>query len=213
VLAAAVIVVAAGCGGGDGGIAARRDDEAPLPTPLYAPIDGSALAFGLPDQVAGISLLAPPQADVDAEESAFAGDRRVKPELVRRGLGPSAVSIAQKSDRFGEMPAIATSAVWVHGVGADTFAALDPHYYLRLTSVTEEQYRWTETKPGREEAVVGGRPVWSSDWGSFTVIWYAWGEVLYIVMAENPQLLESALLSMPLPPVAAVATSPPTSGG
>ncbi len=128
----------------------------------------------------------------------------VKPKLVSRGLGPSAVSVEQKSSApahpsDSEIPAIAISAVWVDGIPATEFAEFDPSFYLLLTSVTPDQYRWAGEKPGRERATVIDREIWSSDWGRFQVVWYPMGEVLYIVLAENQQLLESTLRQMPWP--------------
>ena len=174
--------------------------ETPTIAPLYAPIDRTALVFGLPELVQGLRLESSSDEAAAADEIAFARDLIVKPILVARGLGPSVVSIAQKSDRFDQIPRVATSAVWVDGMPADLLAEFDPSFYLLLTSVTREQYRWEGEKPSRERSTVLGRELWSSDWGRFQLVWYTWGEVLYVVLAENQQLLEATIRQMPWPP-------------
>ena len=66
--------------------------QEPEPTPvqaLYSPVDRSALALGLPDQI-GAHLMEPATSEeIEYEEGQFATDPRVRPLLVARGLGPS----------------------------------------------------------------------------------------------------------------------------
>lgn len=196
------MVALGGCSQGASDVAGARvpADDGEVAVPLYAPTDRTALAFGLPEIVQGMRLEPSTDAAVASAEAAFARDLVIKPILVARGLGPSAVSMAQRSDRLDDFPHVATSAVWVSGLSADVFAELDPSFYLLLTTITPEQYRWGGEKPSRVRATVLGRELWSSDWGRFQVVWYTWGEVLYVILAENQQLLEATLRQMPWPP-------------
>lgn len=200
-LSVATSVAISGCSQGDtvapGALVPA--DAANTAAPLYAPSDGEALAFGLPDVVQAVRLESSTDDALAAEEAGFAHDLVVKPILVSQGLGPNSVTIQQKSDRHDEIPVVGISAVWVAGVPADLFAEFDPSLYLLLTSVTPEQYRWLGEKPGRDRATIVGHDVWYSDWESFQVVWYTWGEVLYIVLAENQELLEATLRRMPWP--------------
>ena len=124
---------------------------------LYAPMDRGALGFGLPDVVQAVRLQPSSEEARVADEAGFANDVVVKPMLVERGLGPNAVTIEQRSDRHDQIPTLAASAIWVDGVPADLFAEFDPSFYLLMTSVTPEQYRWQGAKPGRDRTTVLGR--------------------------------------------------------
>ncbi|MFV2062376.1 MAG: hypothetical protein ACC726_02540 [Chloroflexota bacterium] len=166
---------------------------------LYSPVSRSALAFGLPDLVQGIRLTSSPSSVTRADEDDFARNLAIRPILVGRGIGPAAVSIEQKGDTYLEIPSVAMSAVQVRGVPADLLTVLDPSFYLMLTSVTREQWKWIGDKPGPEQVTIGDREVWSTKWVGFRVAWYAWGDVLYVVLAQNDQLLAAALRQMPWP--------------
>ena len=203
-LAVVTAVVVGGCSQGgsadQGGLVPVEQEQ--VVAPIYAPMDRTALGFGLPDLVQGLHLVASTSEALASDEADFARDLIIRPILIERGLGPSAVAIEQKSDRHDAIPTVATSALWVDGVPADLFAEFDPSFYLLLTSVTPDQYRWAGEKPGRDRATILDRQMWTSDWGRFQVVWYTWGEVLYIVLAENQQLLEATLRQMPRPPSA-----------
>ena len=70
---------------------------------------------------------------------------------------------------------------------------------MLMTSISSGQYEWLGEKPGAVDAEIAGVPVQLADFGRFKVAWYAKGEVLFIVVAQNDQLLRSALLGMPRP--------------
>lgn len=91
----------------------------------------------------------------------------------------------------------------IRGVDADQLIGFDPSFYLLLTSVTREQWRLVGRKPAPALLTIDGREVWSTTWDTFRVIWYAWGDVLYVAMARNEQLLTAALRQMPWPSDAA----------
>jgi hypothetical protein len=188
-----------GCGGGGAG--AVRDVE-PVPTEplvLYSPVDRSALAYGLPATVQGVRLVRPPDAAIRADEQDIAADPRVKAILVQLGLGPNIISVEQMGDRDDRLPTVATSAIQLRGVPAGRFAEFIPMFYLLATSATRDMVNWMVPKPAREQRTIADRPVWFADWGDFEVAWYAWGDVLYVVLADSPQLMEAAMRQMPWP--------------
>lgn len=166
---------------------------------LYSPEDRTAMALGLPDQVAGMALFRSPAQVIADDEDRFAMSSRVRPILVELGLSPDRVSIEQKGSTHTEIPAIGLAAIQTTGVPAERFTLWDPTFYMLLTSVDTEQYQWLGEKPGRQQAVVAERAVWLADFERFRVAWYAKGDVLYVVLAGNDQLLEAAVRAMPEP--------------
>ena len=173
---------------------------------LYSPRSRDALALGLPDQVAGLALLSGADDTIALEEHEYATDVRVRQILVDLGLGPSSVTIAQKGpSRLTEtpegerIPPVGLAAVQVKEVPASQFVEWDPTFYLLLTSVQGDDYKWQGEKPGRERALIGEREVWLADFGRFKVSWYPYGDVLYVIVATNDQLLEASIQSLPWP--------------
>lgn len=225
-LAAAIILVLAGCvrTADDGTTTAgAARDVIDAAAPLYSPVDRSALALGLPDLVQGVRLLPSDAADLEAEEALHATDLIVRPVLVAHGLGGSAITIEQKTSRPRDpaadgfetvslasgspggdpaareraMPDLAVAAVQVRTIPADEFMGFDSSFYMLLTALSPDDYLWAGEKPAPTQATLGGREVWHTDWGRFRTAWYAYGEVLYVVLASNQQLLEAALRQMP----------------
>lgn len=173
------------------------------PSVAYSPVDRSALAYGLPDLVQGVRLMPSPEEVTRADEERFSRELVVRPILVERGLGPNAISIEQKGQAFDQMPSVTTSAVQIKDVPADLLTGFDPSFYLYVTSVDKDQWQWAGDKPGPERVTIDGREVWSTTWVGFRIVWYDWGDVLYVVLAENEQLLGAALRQMPWPGEAA----------
>ena len=182
---------------------ALRPTESQDQRVAYSPVDRSALAFGLPDLVQGIRLVPTPEELIHADEERFSRELVVRPILVENGLGPSSINIEQKGQSYEEMPSIATSAVQIMDVPADRLTGFDPSFYLYVTSVDKDQWQWAGDKPGPERVTIDGREVWSTTWIGFQIVWYDWGDVLYVVLAENEQLLGAALRQMPWPGEAA----------
>ena len=182
---------------------ALRPTESQDQRVAYSPVDRSALAFGLPDLVQGIRLVPTPEELIHADEERFSRELVVRPILVENGLGPSSINIEQKGQSYEEMPSIATSAVQIKDVPAERLTDFDPSFYLYVTSVDKDQWQWAGDKPGPEHVTIDGREVWSTTWVGFQVVWYDWGDVLYVVLAENEQLLGAALRQMPWPGEAA----------
>lgn len=207
VLAAAAVsaLVFAGC---SSSTPSTGDVQPAAPEPvadLYSPASRAALAFGLPDLVQGIRLDSSPPDVIRAEESDFAYDLAIRRLLVENALPPDVVTIEHKGDTWQELPTVALSAVQIRDIPAQELTGFDPSFYLLLTSVTKEQWDWVGDKPGAQPAIINGRDVWATHWteSGFHVAWYTFGDVLYIVMAKNEQLLSAALRDMPRPQTAA----------
>jgi hypothetical protein len=174
-----------------------------IPEPTYAPANRAALAYGLPVAVSSLVLVESPPSITLADELDLAEDVVIKRILVEHALGPDILRIEQREDTHEGFPRVAVSAIQFVGLSAELFDEFVPSLYLLATSVTTDQLNLFGEKPARERAVIDGRSVWSSDWREFSLIWYPYGEVLYIVMAENPQLLAAALRQLPEPPTTA----------
>jgi len=184
-------------------VGAVRPPDPQVQAVAYSPVDRSALAYGLPDLVQGVSLVPTPAELIRADEERFSRELVVRPILVKNGLSPSAIKIEQKGQAYDELPAVTTSAVQIKDVPADLLTGFDPSFYLYVTSVDKDQWQWAGDKPGPERVTIDGREVWSTTWVGFQVVWYDWGDVLYVVLAENAQLLSAALRQMPWPSEAA----------
>ena len=196
----ALLVIVIGCSSSETtGVALPATPEPAVS--LYSPIDRDALALGLPDLVQGRRLTPSSLNTIVVEERDFVYDLAVRRILVEHALGPSTVTIEHKSDDHVELPNVAVSAVQIRGISSDVLTAFDPSFYLLLTSVTQEQWDWPGDKPGPKPAVIEGREVTLTEWteSGFQVAWYAYGDVLYIVMARNEQLLTDALRRLPGP--------------
>jgi hypothetical protein len=174
--------------------------------PLYSPESRGALALGLPDQIAGLSLVRSDDSKAATEESEYVNDPRVKRILVGDALGPERVTIEQKSARIfapptaaERIPPVTVAAVQVRGVPAERFIAWDPTFYLLLTVVDVDDYEWRGEKPAGNLTEVTDREVSLADFGRFKVAWYPYGDVLYVVVAANDQLLEATLRTLPWP--------------
>ena len=180
--------------------------QEPEPTPvqaLYSPVDRSALALGLPDQI-GAHLMEPATSEeIEYEEDQFATDPRVRQLLVARGLGPSVVKVEQKSTRIvgprtdEQIPRMALAAVQVKEVPAQSLIDWDPSFYLLLTSVDSGDYLWFGEKPDGHRQTIADREVHVADFGRFKVGWYPYGDVLYVVVAEDDRSLEDAVERLP----------------
>jgi hypothetical protein len=205
-LASAALVVLAACTDStpvepEGG--AIRDVPPENGTPLYSPESRDALALGLPDQVGGKPLHSSAPEVIAQEEHDYANDTRVKAVLVAGGYSPSRVVIEHKSAEaqegdFGELiPPVALAAVQVKGISAEEFAEWDPTFYLLLTSVEVGDHFWQGEKPERSVATVRNHEVWLADFRRFQVAWYAYGDVLYVIVAENDQYLHGAVDRLP----------------
>lgn len=202
ILAMAAILAIGACtneGGDEADAAGAIRDVPDERVELYSPVDREALAFGLPDLVQGIRLIPAPRAATVEEERSFGRDLLVKPVLVQHGLSDKAIQIEQKSDVLDEIPDVGVAAVQFHGLAADRFDDYDSSFYLLLTSVTPEMYLWDGEKPAPRRVEINGREVWYTDWRNFEVVWYSWGEVLYVALASNRELLESTMRRMPWP--------------
>ncbi len=180
------------------------DPQVPEPTsPPYAPPNRAALAYGLPVAVSSLDLVESPRSITFADEQDLAEDVVIHRILVDHALGPDILRIEQREDTYLGFPRVAVSAIQFRGLSAELFDEFVPSVYLLATSVTTDQHNLFGEKPARERAVIEGRSVWSSDWREFELVWYPYGEVLYIVMAENPQLRVAALRQLPAPPTTA----------
>jgi len=171
----------------------RGFDAAPI---AYSPTF-EGLTYALPSAVSSVALVNSPPEILAADELDLAEDPLIRRDLVERGLGPSVIRVAQRGDSYTDLPLVSTTAVQFKGLPAEDFAEFVPSVYLLATSVTSDQHNLTGAKPARREAVIEGRTVQSSDWGAFDVVWYPHGDVVFIVVAQNPQLLAAALRALP----------------
>ena len=163
---------------------------------LYSPsVEG--LSYALPSAVSGVLLVESPDELIAADEHDLATDPRIRRTLVELGLAPSVISVVQRGDSFERVPDVSVTAVQFKGLPAEDFAQFVPSVYLLATSVTTDQHNLTGAKPARRQAEIEGRAVETADWGEFDVAWYAHGDVVFIVLAKNPQLLAAALRSLP----------------
>jgi hypothetical protein len=103
----------------------------------------------------------------------------------------------QRGDRYDARPAISVTAVQFKDLPAEDYAYRVSSVFLLATSVTQEQHRLSDAKPSRQTEEIGGRVVQTADWGDFDVVWYRHGDVIFIVLTENPQVLAEALRSLP----------------
>jgi hypothetical protein len=167
------------------------------------PESPAALALGLPDHVDGKALLESDPAHIEDEEARYVADPRVRQILVDRGLGPDRVTIAQKSTletiaiADQPIPVLAVAAAQVKDQAADDFSLWVPSFYLLLTSVDVADYDWLGEKPSGAVATIAGHDVRVGDFVRFKVAWYAYGDVVYVVVAQTDQLLEAALRRLP----------------
>ena len=210
---AALLFVAAGCtdsgtDGSDAGALVPPDDEPTIA--LYSPESAGALALGLPDQVGGLGLHASDARKTSFEEAEYLADPRVRRILVDGGLGPARVNIEQKSavihgpsSAEERIPPVALAAAQVKDVPATEFIEWDPTFYLLVTSIDVGDYLWQGEKPDDVSAMVAERSVRLADFDRFKVAWYAYGDVLYVVVAASDQLLEGAIQRLPWAPDAA----------
>jgi hypothetical protein len=199
-VAAIALVVAACTGDADpspesdtGAVVQPAFDAAPI---AYSPTF-EGLTYALPRAISSVALVDSPAEMLAEEELELADDPLIRRDLVERGLGPSIISVAQRGTSYTELPLVSTTAVQFKGLPAEDFAEFVPSVYLLATSVTFDQHNLTGAKPARREAVIEGRTVQSSDWGAFDVVWYPHGDVVFIVVAQNPQLLAAALRALP----------------
>jgi hypothetical protein len=199
--AAAITLVVAAC---TGAADTSPDAEAGAIDPIVldaAPVAYSptveGLSYALPSAVSSVALLDSPPELLAADELELAEDPLIKRDLVERGLGPSVIRVAQRGDTYTDLPRVSTTAVQFKGLPAEDFAEFVPSVYLLATSVTSDQHNLTGAKPARKESVIEGRTVQTSDWGAFDVVWYPHGDVVFIVVAQNPQLLAAALRALP----------------
>jgi hypothetical protein len=204
---AALLLAAAGCAdpgtdGSDAGALVVLDNEPAVA--FYSPESAGALALGLPDQVGGLSLHASDAQKTSSEESEYLADPRVRRILVDGGLGPARVNIEQKSavihgppTAAERIPPVALAAAQVKDVPATEFIEWDPTFYLLVTSIDVGDYLWQGEKPDDVSATVAERSVRLADFDRFKVAWYAYGDVLYVVVAASDQLLEAAVRRLP----------------
>jgi hypothetical protein len=178
----------------------------PAPTPdqgLYSPIDRSALALGLPDQIGPYVLVSATPEEIEYEEEQVVTDSRVRQLLVARGLGPSVVKVEQKSTGIvgpstdEQIPRMALAAVQVKEMPAQSLVDWDPTFYLLLTSVDSGDYLWFGEKPDGYPQRVAEREVHVADFGRFKVGWYPYGDVLYVIVAEDDRSLKNAVERLP----------------
>lgn len=168
---------------------------------LYSPIDRAALAYGLPEAVAGTGLAASPAEIIEADEQDLAEDAVVHKLLVDRGLGPDAIRIEQREDSYEARPSVALAAIQLKGIPAEEFADFVPSTYLLATSTTTTQHNLAARKPALESRTIAEREVRFADWGDFGVAWYPLGDVVYVAMADTPERLAAAVRGLPWPSV------------
>jgi hypothetical protein len=181
--------------------------QEPGPTPqsaLYSPISRDALALGLPDLVGSNALHPATGEEIEHEESKFVNDPRVKRILVSHGLGPSMVMVEQKSARISgppetteQVPKLALAAAQIKEVPATALVEWDPTFYLLLTSVDVGDHVWQGEKPDDRPVTIDGHEVRVADFGLFKVGWYPYGDVLYVIVAEDDRTLEDAVERLP----------------
>ena len=186
--------------------------QEPGPTPqpaLYSPISRDALALGLPNLVGSNALHPATGEEIRDEEADFVTDPRVRQVLVSRGLGPSVVTVEQKSARISgfpetteRVPKLAIAAAQVKDVPATALVEWDPTFYLLLTSVDEGDHIWQGEKPDGRPVTIDGHEVRVADFGLFVVGWYPYGDVLYVIVGEDDRTLEDAVERLPWSSVA-----------
>lgn len=211
-LVTGLLVMTVSCAGLTGQESGSVRDVVPISTPsLYSPVDRGALAYGLPTAVAGKTLVASPRSITLADERELADDPVVRKLLVDRGLGPDAITIEQREDTYEMRPDVAVSAMQLKGVPAELFADFVPSVYLLATSATSLQHNLASEKPAREVRTIADREVRYSDWGEFFVVWYPYGDVVYITLADSPERLAAAVRALPGPDAEPV--EEPSAGG
>jgi hypothetical protein len=203
-LAAAGLMALAACTEAGDTAGAVRDVEPTPDVPLYSPISRDALALGLPNLVGPQVLLPSTSEKIEYEESEFVTDPRVRQVLVQRGLGGSMVMVEQKSARVTgpptateRIPRLALTAAQIKQVPATELIEWDPTFYLYLTTVDLGDYEWQGEKPDDYPVTIDGREVRVADFGRFKVGWYAYGDVLYVIVADNDDTLEDAVERLP----------------
>jgi hypothetical protein len=147
--------------------------------------------------VDSIRLVDSPPTTIAHDRDELANDPLVKRQLIDRGLGPDVIDLVQRGDVFDGVPAISVTAVQFKDLEAADFSDMVASTYLLATSVDADEHNLTGAKPPTFDAEIEGKAVHMSDWISFDLAWYPYGDVLFIVLAENPQLMASALRSLP----------------
>ena len=92
---------------------------------------------------------------------------------------------------------MALAAVQVKEVPAQSLIDWDPSFYLLLTSVDSGDYLWFGEKPDGHRQTIADREVHVADFGRFKVGWYPYGDVLYVIVAEDDRSLEDAVERLP----------------
>jgi hypothetical protein len=146
---------------------------------------------------------------VEPAQEALARDELLVPLrslLVDRGLTPNEVTVEQRRSSMTSIPNLSVAAVHIEDVPAELIAALNPETFARLTLRPDEVALMPEEKPAPSVASIGDRPVNVTTWGSTRLAWFAHGAVLYIVLADNEELLSRAIRNLPALPAPAVVT-------
>jgi hypothetical protein len=201
---ASVLIALAACTGVDTNAGAVQRAEPSSAPPLYSPIGRDALALGLPDQVGAHVLQRSTSEEIEYEESELVTDARVRQLLVARGFDESMVMVEQKSAQFTGPPAateriprLALAAAQIKEVPATEISEWDPTFYLFLTRIDLGDYEWQGEKPDGYPVMIDGREVRVADFGRFKVGWYPYGDVLYVIVAEDDRTLEKAVERLP----------------
>ena len=96
-----------------------------------------------------------------------------------------------------QIPQLALAAAQIKEVPATELIEWDPTFYPYLTTVDLGDYEWQGEKPDDYPVTIDGREVRVADFGRFKVGWYAYGDVLYVIVADNDDTLEDAVERFP----------------
>lgn len=153
--------------------------------------------------------------DAAAEAAAIAElvrDPLVKRRLVDASLTPREVHLELRRTRETP-PSLILGALWVDGMDAGRLVDLGGELWARTLLSDAELGAMDLSKPAALETLIAGRPVRLIATADRMLAWFARGEVLYLVLAANGQVLDDAIDALPAPstpvPVSCVASASP----
>ena len=183
----------------------------PVPEPACDPAGATIgtpldldFALTMPRGVADV------QAEDPSEEAAtvrfLATLPRVDALLVDNSLVLSQLHVERRrsasSDARG-IPDLVVTALHIESLPGSELATFGPEVMAWLTLTQAAVAIMHPDKPSPVAVEIEGRTVQQTLWDDHLLAWFAHGEVLYIVLAANPQLLAQAVDELPAPRVEA----------
>jgi hypothetical protein len=106
------------------------------------------------------------------------------------------------------IPDLTVTALWMEHVPASMLAAIGPEFMAWLTLNQATVGVMAPDKPSPVATQISGRTVQQTLWDDHQLAWFDHGEVLYVVLTANPQLLALAIDELPAPRVITPACAP-----